>query len=82
MCPSLIEEVISFWEILQEKEKYTKKETDNALLATAQFKIEELENKISNQYTQLAKYEEIQESLFKYKKDFQIIRIKIYWFRW
>ena len=45
-------------------------ETDNALLATAQSKIEELENKISNQNAQLAKYEETQESLFKDKKNF------------
>ena len=42
-------------------------ETDNAFLATAQSKIEELENKISNQNAQLEKYEETQESLLKDK---------------
>ena len=43
-------------------------ETDNELLITTQSKIEELENKISNQYSQVEKYEETQESLFKDKE--------------
>ena len=51
-----------------EKRKVYDMEIDNALLATTQSKIEELENKISNQYDQFAKYEETQESLFKDKK--------------
>ena len=42
-------------------------ETNNALLTTAQSKIEELENKVSNHYFQLAKYEETQELLLKDK---------------
>ena len=44
-------------------------EIDNALLATAQSKIEELEYKIRNQYVQLEKYEETQEFLFKNKEN-------------
>ena len=36
-----------FWEILLKRKAY-KMETDNGLLATAQSKIEELDNKISN----------------------------------
>ena len=76
-----MKEGIPFWKILLEKKVYDM-ETDRALLATIQSKIEELENKISNQCDQFAKYEETQESLFKDKQTLQIIRIRIYRFRW
>ena len=50
------------------KRKVYKMETDNSLLKAAQSKIKELENKTNEQYNQLTKYEETQESLLKDKE--------------
>ena len=50
------------------KRKVYEMETDNSLLKAAQSKIKELENKTNEQYNQLTKYEETQESLLKDKE--------------
>ena len=50
------------------KRKVYEMETDNLLLKAAQTKIKELENKTNEQYNQLTKYEETQESLLKDKE--------------